>query len=694
MRRRAPSRLAWGRLAWGRLAWSRLYAAAFAILFLTAGGKAALVELDRAFPPDLAKAGELSSLVRAADGEILRVFPTVDGKIRLPVSLEAVDAGYLDLLVRTEDKRFWRHGGVDPLAVLRAAGQAVRHGRVVSGASTLTMQVARLLEPRPRTLRSKAIEAFRAWQLERRLSKREILETYLRLAPYGGRIEGLRAGSLAWFGKPPTDLSPAEAALLVALPQAPERLRPDRFPEAARAARARLLSRAGRAAEALPPVPRRLRAWPLAAPHLARRLAPEGEATTTLDAGLQRRVQALARHAAEATHPKASAAVLVVELPERSVRAYVGGADFLSSPRQGQVDMVAAARSPGSTLKPLVYGLAFELGLAHPETLVLDAPVRFGSYRPRNFDGDFHGELTLRAALQLSLNIPAVKLLHRIGPAVFVERLAGQGVALDFAGHDWPGLAIALGGAGLSLEELVRLYAGLADDGQARPLRYLATPEPSNESMPLLGKTARAQVADILLGAPRPPGALGRGGIAFKTGTSYGFRDAWAAGFDGRYAVGVWVGRPDGTPLPESSGFRTAAPLLFQVFDLLPGAPLAPLPPDAAPPALAALTPRPPGLAEAAPEIAFPQDGAELRLTDLPEVLPLEATGGRRPLAWLVDGRPVPVDSLGRRGHWQPGGAGFSEIVVVDAAGRRDAVRVRLTERTAGGPRVGRLTAD
>ncbi|WP_208539349.1 penicillin-binding protein 1C [Algihabitans albus] len=680
--------------------WRRISALAATALLLFAGGLVALRGLDRAFPPNLDKAAVTSVAVWAADGELLRVFATPDEKIRLAALPEAVDPLFLDLLVAVEDKRFWRHGGVDTLAVLRASWQALRHGRIVSGASTLTMQVARLLEPRPRTLKAKAIEAFRAWQLERRFSKREILGLYMTLAPYGGRIEGLQAASLAWFGKPPQRLRPQEAALLVALPQAPERLRPDRFPEAAAAARAKVLAR-GRdrgLLGVLPlevPVPSRLRAWPLLAPHLGRRLAGEGTTATTLDAGLQGRAEALTRQAAEALHPRAGAAVLVVERRSRAVRAYVGSPDFLAAARQGQVDMVAARRSPGSTLKPLIYGLAFDQRLAHPETLVLDAPTGFGPYRPRNFDGVFHGELSLRQALQLSLNIPAVKLMQRVGPGVFVSRLAAQGIDLAYAGGGWPGLAIALGGGALSLEQLTRLYAALADDGVARPLEVVrgAAEQGDAAPTPLFDPAARAQVADILLGAPRPPSALGRFGIAFKTGTSYGFRDAWAVGFDARHVVGVWLGRPDGTPLPEASGFRAAAPLLFRIFDLLPDAPLAPLGPEPPPPGLAKLDVRVTSVAEPAPEIVFPVSGSRLRLGDLPPALTLEASGGKRPLTWLVDGRPVASDSLGRRALWRPRGAGFAEIVVVDAAGRRDAVRLRLTDgtaRTDGLPR-GRL---
>lgn len=674
------------------------------ILLLTlAAGAVALPALDRAFPPNLEKASVTSTVVRAADGELLRIFATPDEKIRLGAAPEAVDPLFLDLLVAVEDKRFWRHGGVDPRALLRASWQALRHRRVVSGASTLTMQVARLLEPRPRTLRSKAIEAFRAWQLERRFSKSEILGLYLTLAPYGGRIEGLGAASLAWFGKPPLSLTPQEAALLVALPQAPERLRPDRFPAAAAAARSRVLARGrerGLVGAEVPDraVPGRLRSWPLLAPHLARRLAGEGTRVTTLDAALQRRTEALARQAAEALHPRAGAALLVVERDSRAVRAYVGGADFLAAARQGHVDMVTARRSPGSTLKPLTYGLAFDLGLAHPETLVLDAPTGFGAYRPRNFDGVFHGEVSLRQALQLSLNIPAVKLMQRIGPAVFVSRLAAQGIGLSYAGDGWPGLAIALGGGALSLEQLTRLYAALADDGRARPLQFVrhdapAAPPSGAQPRPLIGEAARAQLADILLGAPRPPSALGHAGLAFKTGTSYGFRDAWAIGFDARHVVGVWLGRPDGTPLPEASGFRTAAPLLFQIFDLLPDAPLTPMTPAPPPAGLATLEARDAQVAEPAPDIVFPPAGARLRLADLPPALTLQATGGKRPLTWLVDGRPLASDSLGRRALWRPGAAGFTEIVVVDAAGRRDAVRLRLTEDPPEGLPRGRLTA-
>lgn len=677
--------------------WARVYALVAATLLLAAGGKAAFLELDRAFPPDLGKAAATSPVVRAAEGEILRVFATPDEKIRLGAAPGEVDPLFLKLLIAVEDKRFPRHGGVDTLAVLRASWQALRQRRIVSGASTLTMQVARLLEPRPRRLRSKVIEAFRAWQLERRFTKDEILGLYLTLAPYGGRIEGIRAASLAWFGKPPARLSPQEAALLVALPQAPERLRPDRFPEAADAARAAVLRRgfergllAGRPLETA--LPSRMRPWPLLAPHLARRVAGEADIVTTLDAPLQRRAAALARRAAEALHPRAAAAVLVVERGSRAVRAYVGNADFLSSRRQGQVDMVRARRSPGSTLKPLIYGLAFDLGVAHPETLVLDAPTGFGSYRPRNFDGVFHGELSLRQALQLSLNIPAVKLMQRVGPAVFVSRLAAQDIDLAYAGDGWPGLALALGGGALSLEQLTRLYAALADNGIARPLRLAEEMELAAEpGPPLLPVAARAQVADILLGAPRPPAALGRAGIAFKTGTSYGFRDAWAIGFDAQHVVGVWLGRPDGTPLPDASGSRTAAPLLFQVFDLLPVAPLAPMAPEAAPAGLAKLNARAAEVAEPAPEIVFPPAGARLRLSDLPSALTLQASGGKRPLTWLVDGRPVATDSLGRRGLWSPRGAGFAQVVVIDAVGRRDAVRLRLTEERPDGLPRGRL---
>lgn len=539
------------------------------IVALGAGGLVALAVLvfaaDRLFPPDLTRWRDRSTLVTDASGEVLRAFISDDGAWRLPMTADEANATYLAMLVAYEDHRFYCHPGVDPLALARALWQAARHGRVVSGGSTLTMQVARLLEPRPRTVGAKLVEMLRAFQLEERFSKREILGMYLTLAPFGGNLEGARAASLAYFGRAPSALTPGQAALLVTLPQSPTKRRPDLAPAAAQAGRDGLLRRmAARgiltrqvAHEAMSErVPTERRPLPFLAPHLAdrlRRTQPTGSViASTVDAGLQRRVETLVRDARAALEPEAEVAVLVVDVANRRARAYVGGS--FTGPF-GQVDMVAAPRSPGSALKPFLYGMGFEALPLHPETRINDAPAVFGDYAPRNFDGGFHGLVTVREALQQSLNVPAVKVLDRVGPARFLARLREVGAQVSLPRPDAaPGLPLALGGVGISLADLTNLYADLADRGRALPLA-LTLPVPGNRAVAerrLLSPVAAWYVADILAETPRPDGRAAIGGrwLAYKTGTSYGFRDAWAVGFTGGQAVGVWVGRPDGTPVP------------------------------------------------------------------------------------------------------------------------------------------------
>ncbi|MDP6952508.1 MAG: penicillin-binding protein 1C [Alphaproteobacteria bacterium] len=654
--------------------------------------------LDARYPPDLSRLGDISFAVEDREGRLLRLFSTADDTVRLATNIDDVDPLYLDMLVAFEDKRFWEHGGVDPLAVLRAAGQAVANGRIVSGASTLTMQCARLLEPRPRTLPSKVIEMFRAWQLERRFDKREILGMYLTLAPFGGRLEGVRAGSLAYFGEEPRRLSPGQAALLVALLQAPSRLRPDRHPDRAAAARAKVLRRVESRGVIAPATLRTtlvdalpaLRSdTPFLAPHLARRLRSETDGTvvrSTIDRPLQERLEALVGNEATRFTAAESIAVLVVDTLDRSVLAYVGSSDFANEARRGQVDMVSAVRSPGSALKPLIYGIGFADRAIHPATLIRDAPTRFGSYQPRNFRRGYLGEVSAAEALRLSLNVPAVKVLDRIGPVPLAERLAGAGIPLRLphAGAR-PSLAMALGGVGVTLEELVRLYAALAGDGVPRPLRFTDAPLPWPAAEPLIGRQARDWVARILAGVPRPQGFAGSGGIAYKTGTSYGFRDAWAVGFDKRYTVGVWVGRADGTASPERTGLEAAAPILLRTFALLPdagGLSAWNESMDSAPDGLARLERAIPGQAKvAAPSIQYPIDGSVLRLADLPHGLALEASGGQRPLAWLVNREPLPAPRWRRQANWQPDGPGFAQVTVIDALGRAAASTVRIVER-------------
>src|SRR6266436_3668104 len=538
-------------------------------------------------PPALDRSRSASVLVLAADGSILRGFLTADGKWRLPIEPDNVDPLYRRMLIAAEDRRFARHLGIDPLAASRALIQLGISGHVASGASTLTMQVARLLEPHPRSLAAKLGEMAKALALERQMSKDQVLGLYLTLAPFGGNLEGVRAASLAYFGKEPARLSAAEAALLVALPRSPERIRPDRHPEAARAARDRVLLRMAEQ-ELISPVtlaearaeevPRTRLAMPFRAPHLARKLRDEQPAAlthrTTINPLLQQRIEALLRREVVGLDSEASLAAVVVDNRDRRVLAYVGNADFASVTRRGALDMARAVRSPGSALKPFIYAMGFDRLIIHPETVLEDRARYFGDYAPSDFDGRFQGEVTAREALQYSLNLPAVAVLDRLGAGRFTAALGAAGIRLRLPEPAVePGLAVALGGAGITLADLARLYAALANGGEVAPLRYRAS-DPAISGAAIFGQLAAWYVNDVLAEAPPPPGVLpaevrrGRR-LSFKTGTSYGYRDVWAIGYDAEVTVGVWAGRPDGTPMPGRSGRLTAAPVLFKIADLL-----------------------------------------------------------------------------------------------------------------------------
>lgn len=665
-------------------------------LFLAALGRDALdgwVARTDLPPLDVATGSE----VLARDGSLLRAFPVADGRWRLAPG--PVDPGFIDLLIAYEDRRFYSHAGIDPLAVLRAGWQSARAGRVVSGASTLSMQVARLLEEGPTgTLSGKIRQARVALALERRLGKSAILGLYLRLAPYGGNIEGVRAASLAWFGKEPRRLTTAEAALLIALPQSPEARRPDRFAERAQAARARVLARLARrgaitperAATALQePVPTAARAFPALAPHLAAQLArtapPGARIATTIDPALQRAAERLAARAVAGQGGRLSAAMILADHRTGEILAHVGAAAWADDARAGFVDMTQALRSPGSTLKPFVYALAFDDGLAHPETLIEDRPLAFGGWHPQNFDRRFRGTVTLREALGLSLNIPVVSLTEALGPARLMATLRRAGLETRLPG-DSPGLAISLGGLGVSLEGLVQGYAALARMG--RPIRISA--EPGRAVMPegrLFGPVAAWQVADILAHVPPPPGAV-PGRIAYKTGTSYGHRDALALGFDGRHVGGVWLGRPDGTAVPGAFGGDLAAPILFELFGRAkPGRDPLPPPPPATllvsnaqlPPPLQRFRPREAAFTRPeadAPELAFPPDGARIAAPD--GALAVKLKGGAAPFTWLANGAPVAVAIRSRDTVLTMPGQGFVTLTVLDAKGRSASAQVRI----------------
>ncbi|MDP1705832.1 MAG: penicillin-binding protein 1C, partial [Sulfurimicrobium sp.] len=502
---------------------------------------------------------------------------------RHPVALADVSPRYIEALIRYEDRAFRWHPGVNPVALLRAGWQWLRHGRIVSGGSTLSMQVARILEPSPRTLAGKARQIARALQLEWRYSKDEILTLYLNYAPMGGVLEGVEAASRAYLGKPSKRLSEADAALLTVLPQAPSRYRPDRHPERARAARDKVLQRmsgvwseaALRDARQEPVVARTLRD-PLLAPLLAERLRKEAQGRqridTTLDAQVQQNVELLLASRLNALPPRVSVAALVVDNATLEVRAYAGSVDFTDQQRFSHVDMVRASRSPGSTLKPFLYGLALDEGLIHSESLLADVPQSFSGYQPGNFQQSFHGPVSVSEALTLSLNVPAVEVLERLDPVRFVSLLRRGGLKLDFPRGAAPNLSVILGGAGTSLEQLVGAYSALARQGLSGKPRYTA--DTPFEEQRMMSPGAAYIVRDVLeSGGPSrravESGAGLRRGIAWKTGTSFGFRDAWSVGVSDLYTVGVWVGRPDGTPNPGFFGANIAAPLLVDIFDAL-----------------------------------------------------------------------------------------------------------------------------
>lgn len=650
---------------WRRRALRLLATLPSGLWLLAAIGAAA----DRAFPPDLSRLAATGTMVLDRHDRPLALLPAPGGVWRFRA--EAPPPLLADLLIAVEDRRFAWHPGVDPLALVRAAAQLVRSGRVISGGSTLAMQAARLLEPRPRTLRSKLIEMARAVQLEMRFGRRGVLDIWLTLAPFGGNLEGVRAGSLAWFGVPAEALEPAQLALLVAIPRRPEALRPDRHAEAARRVRDRVLAVGIRAGlvepdDTLAPVPTARVALPRHAPQLVASLPRLPVVHTTLDLPLQTALERLARERLESLPQRVSLAILVADAGTREIRALYAGA-WRDQARSGALDLTQAVRSPGSALKPFIYAMAFADGIVAPETVVPDLPHRFGGYAPENFDRGFAGSVTAAEALRRSLNLPAVALLDRVGPLRFAATLAAAGVPPRLPRGADPSLPLALGGAGITLRQAASLYAALATDGTGGTLHLLAGEVPDHPRF--LPAPAAREVADVLT---RPLPSFGARGIAWKTGTSWGGRDAWALGFDTRHVVGVWIGRPDGTPLPGATGTSLALPLLGRVFDLLPPSPRTP----------AADTPARGGQAERVVSdklhLLFPPPGAVLS-ADGP--VTIRVMGGQRPLTFMVDGAPLPSQRVRREVGWLPPGPGFYRLTVLDAEGAfaRATVQVRAT---------------
>ncbi|RMT88504.1 hypothetical protein ALP39_00496 [Pseudomonas marginalis pv. marginalis] len=538
---------------------------------------------DRIWPLPLPK-DDLARVVLAEDGTPLWRFADANGVWRYPVQTSDVSPYYLDAVLTYEDRWFYQHPGVNPLALARATWQNLTGARVVSGGSTLSMQVARLLDPHSRTFHGKLRQLWRTAQLEWHLSKEQILNLYLNRAPFGGTLQGVAAASWAYLGKSPAQLTHAEAALLAVLPQAPSRLRPDRHPQRAQQARDKVLRRLAdfkvwpqsAVDEALEePLLLAPRLEPSLAPLLARRLnRPDSPPLirTTVDATLQRRLEDLLLGWRARLPEYTSAAILVVEEETMAVRAYLGSVDINDARRFGHVDMISALRSPGSTLKPFLYGMALDEGLIHSESLLQDVPRRYGDYRPGNFSMGFTGAVPASTALSSSLNLPAVQLLEAYGPKRFAAEMRIGGVPLALPALAEPNLALILGGAGSRLEDLVGGYSAFARGGKSASIRL--QPDDTLRERPMLSPGSAWIVRRILSGQARPdrdPRAelVQRPVLAWKTGTSYGFRDAWAIGVGPRYLIGVWIGRPDGTPVPGQFGLASAAPLMLQVHDVL-----------------------------------------------------------------------------------------------------------------------------
>ncbi|SFV28958.1 penicillin-binding protein 1C [Devosia crocina] len=691
---------------------ARLTLLAFSIFVLTLAGVIQLVSWVTTIEAGLPPAPQLQSIpvsvsVVDRDGLLLRPFTTADGRWRLPAQRTDVDKRFIDMLIAYEDRGFGSHEGIAWSSMVRAAGQFLgAGGRVVSGGSTLTMQVARLLEGQStRNAWGKLRQMVHAKRLEADLSKDEILDLYLTLAPYGGNIEGIRAASLAYFGKEPARLTTAEAALLVALPQSPEARRPDRDPEAALASRNMVLDRLvatgtiaaeeARAAK-LEPIPDARRQFPMLAAHMAdaavRSQRGTAEVALTLDKRLQEALERLATARSRLIDPRVSVAILAADIETGEVLASVGSAGLFARESAGFVDMTTAIRSPGSTLKPLIYGLAFELGLAHPQSLIEDRPTAFGGYVPVNFDGFNRGTVTIHDALTESLNIPAVVVLDAVGPARLVSRLrrahANPRLPVDTA----PSLAVGLGGVGISLRDLVSLYAAIGNGGESVRLHDgIAPAMETDRTASVLDPVSAWYVADILADVPPPlNGSPGR--VAYKTGTSYGYRDAWSIGFDGKTVIGVWVGRPDGAPVPGLSGITAAAPILFEAFDRL-GARRSPLPrapvgvlhaanPDLPLPLRRFRHPNQDMVARvASPEIAFPADGVDVDLglvSGAEASLVVKVRNGVPPFTFFANGAPFGRSHFARQDAWSPDGPGYVTLSVVDAEGRGDSVTVFL----------------
>ncbi len=529
-----------------------------------------------------------SQIIFAADGTtVLQISLAADDRWRIRTIPADVSPELIAALIAKEDRWFYNHPGFNPFSLARAFFHNTFTGRRTSGASTITMQVARLAEPRPRTYISKFVEIFRAMQYEFHHTKEEILTMYLSYLPYGGNVEGVRAASMIYFQRPAKKLSLSQCILLTVIPNRPNSLRMDKYPDRALAVRNMWIEKFKRD-HVFPssdldismeePVIAKRMAPQTFAPHFCQvvsKTREETEIRTTLDFSIQADAERLLANHVRRVKSKGvgNGAVIVVNNSDRSVIAYCGSSDFANTPDQGQVNGITSVRSPGSALKPAVYGMGFDKGLITPKYVYNDVPSDFGGYTPENYDLIFHGPVSVEFALRHSLNIPAVACLNESGLQDFTALLQQAGFSSIGNQRKKLGLSLILGGCGVTLEEMTNLYSAFACKGMWYPLRYTTEEEKPGDEGQLFSESASFLLAEILSGLERPDipndmlDAARKSRIAWKTGTSYGRRDAWAIGFNPRFTVGVWMGNFDGTGAPDLSGSTMAVPLLFDVFN-------------------------------------------------------------------------------------------------------------------------------
>jgi penicillin-binding protein 1C len=543
--------------------------------------------LDITFPlPDDI---DYSTIIVSSDGTVVHAFLSHDEKWRMKTELDEITPLLRKAIIYKEDKYFYYHGGVNPIAIFRAFVNNIISKRRTSGASTITMQVARLLEPKNRTYSNKIVEVFRAIQLEFHYSKDEILQMYLNLVPFGSNIEGVKAASVLYYEKPPNHLSLAEITALSIIPNRPNSLVIGKDNDYIIQQRNKWLNRFKKnklfpkqdIEDALnEPLTAFRHESPKLAPQYAYRLKTSYPAMpiirTHLDYKNQLKVQNLAKNYVARLYNRniKNAAVLVIDNSTNSVVCYVGSSDFFNKDDAGQVDGVQAIRSPGSTLKPILYGMAFDKGMITPQMKITDVPVSYGGYEPQNYDLKYNGSVTVEFALINSLNIPAVKLLQEIKTENFVRTLKKMGFNQIKKDEKKLGLSLILGGCGVSLEQLTKMFHSFANGGLYTELNWLAK-DSEKGGFQVISKESSYMLTEILSKVKRPDlplewqnsAALPR--VAWKTGTSYGRKDAWSIGYNNKYTIGVWVGNFSAEGVQELSGSSVAAPLLFEIFNTL-----------------------------------------------------------------------------------------------------------------------------